>query len=127
MRKSYKKFYSENKLFSKLKKYATKVGTKVVYAILILFYAMKKPEISMKEKLIVIGALGYFIAPIDSIPDFIPLAGFTDDFGALMFALIKIARHIDDEVKEKAKNKLDSWFKNINEDDLIVVERRLFN
>jgi len=44
-----------------------------------------------------------------------------------MFALIKIARHIDDEVKEKAKNKLDSWFKNINEDDLIVVERRLFN
>lgn len=126
MRKSYKKFYSENKLFSKLKKYATKAGTKVVYAILILFYAMKKPEISMKEKLIVIGALGYFIAPIDSIPDFIPLAGFTDDFGALMFALIKIARHIDDEVKEKAKNKLDSWFKNINEDDLIVVERRLF-
>lgn len=127
MRKSYKNFYSENKLFSKLKKYATKAGTKVVYAILILFYAIKKPEISMKEKLIVIGALGYFIAPIDSIPDFIPFAGFTDDFGALMFALIKIARHIDDEVKEKAKNKLDSWFKNINEDDLIVVERRLFN
>jgi uncharacterized membrane protein YkvA (DUF1232 family) len=126
MRKSYKNYYSENKLFLKLKKYATKAGTKVVYAILILFYAMKKPEISMKEKLIVIGALGYFIAPIDSIPDFIPLAGFTDDFGALMFALIKIARHIDDEVKEKAKNKLDSWFKNINEDDLIVVERRLF-
>lgn len=126
MRKSYKNHYSENKLFSKLKKYATKAGAKVVYAILILFYAMKKPEISMKEKLIVIGALGYFIAPIDSIPDFIPLAGFTDDFGALMFALIKIARHIDDEVKEKAKNKLDSWFKNINEDDLIVVERRLF-
>lgn len=126
MRKSYKNHYSENKLFLKLKKYATKAGAKVVYAILILFYVMKKPEISMKEKLIVIGALGYFIAPIDSIPDFIPLAGFTDDFGALMFALIKIARHIDDEVKEKAKNKLDSWFKNINEDDLIVVERRLF-
>jgi uncharacterized membrane protein YkvA (DUF1232 family) len=126
MRKSYKNYYSENKLFSKLKKYAKKAGTKVVYAILILFYAMKKPEISMKEKLIVIGALGYFIAPIDSIPDFIPVAGFTDDFGALMFALIKIARHVDDEVKEKAKNKLDSWFKNINEEDLIVVERRLF-
>lgn len=126
MRKSYKNYYSENKLFSKLKKYATKAGAKVVYAILILFYAMKKPEISMKEKLIVIGALGYFIAPIDSIPDFIPLAGFTDDFGALMFALIKIARHIDDEVKAKAKTKLDSWFKNVNKDDLIVVERRLF-
>jgi hypothetical protein len=43
-----------------------------------------------------------------------------------MFALIKIARHIDDEVKAKAKTKLDSWFKNVNKDDLIVVERRLF-
>ena len=43
-----------------------------------------------------------------------------------MFALIKIARHVDDEVKTKAKTKLDSWFKSINEDDLIVVERRLF-
>lgn len=126
MKKDYSKYYSENKLFMKIKKYAKKAGIKVIYAILILFYAMKKPEISLKEKLVVIGALGYFIVPIDAIPDFIPLAGFTDDFGALIFALVKIARHIDDDVKQKARTKLDSWFKNVDKDDLIVVEKRIY-
>ena len=126
MKKNYKKYYSENRLFSKIRKYAQKAGTKVIYAILILFYAMKKSEIPMKDKLIVLGALGYFIVPIDSIPDFIPIAGFTDDFGAIMFALIKIARHIDEDVKNKARTKLDKWFKNVNKEDLIIVEQKIF-
>lgn len=40
-----------------------------------------------KHKMIIIGALGYFILPVDLIPDFIPVAGFTDDAAALIACL----------------------------------------
>ena len=33
------------------------------------------------------GALAYFVLPVDAVPDAIPVAGFTDDLGALAAAL----------------------------------------
>lgn len=123
--KDFKKYYSESDLFKKIKKYGKKAGVSIVYAILILYYTLMKSEIPMKDKLIVIGAIGYFIAPIDAIPDFIPLGGYTDDFGALMFAMVKVARHIDDEVKGKAKDKLKTWFKEVNEEQIIAIEKEI--
>ena len=49
------------------------------------------------------GALGYLIAPLDFIPDVVPVLGYTDDFVAVTFALIQVQGYIDDEVKTKAK------------------------
>lgn len=59
--------------------------------------------------MIAIGALGYFILPIDLIPDAIPLLGFTDDAAVLIF-IIKQLSCIDEEVKKQAKEKLAEWF-----------------
>ena len=42
-----------------------------------------EPDVPKRVKIIVIGALAYFIAPIDVIPDFIAGIGYTDDLGAL--------------------------------------------
>lgn len=53
----------------------------------------------------IIGALGYFILPLDLIPDFAAGVGFTDDLGALGLALIQVAMYIDEDVKLKAKEK----------------------
>ena len=52
---------------------------------------------------IIIGALGYFISPVDAIPDIVPVVGYTDDLGALAIALAAIAAHIKDEHVAKAK------------------------
>ena len=57
----YEAEYSERGLFDKLSSVAKKAGLKVVYYALILYYALQSPKISVKEKALIIGALGYFI------------------------------------------------------------------
>lgn len=104
------KHYSEDKFWTKLKKFAVKAGHSVVYTALLLFYTLQKPDLPKKARITILAALGYFILPVDLIPDFAVGIGFTDDLGALGVALIQVAMHIDDEVKQKAKAKLTDWF-----------------
>ena len=80
--------YNENEFWEKLKKFARKAGIKVTYAALLLFYVLKSPGTSTKDRAKILGALGYFILPIDLIPDFIPIAGYTDDLAARKAALL---------------------------------------
>ena len=105
----YEAEYSERGLFDKLSSVAKKAGLKVVYYALILYYALQSPKISVKEKSLIIGALGYFILPVDLVPDVIAGAGFLDDAAALL-AVIKMLTCIDDEVKRQAKELLKRWF-----------------
>ncbi|MDQ0218178.1 DUF1232 domain-containing protein [Peribacillus cavernae] len=104
------KYYSDSKFWDKLKKYAKKAGSSVVYAVLLLYYTLQKPEVPAKTKATIIGALGYFILPLDLIPDFAVGVGYADDLGALGIALFQVAMYIDEEIKEKARLKLSSWF-----------------
>lgn len=104
------KHYSEEKFWDKLTKFAKKAGSSVVYAVLLLYFTLQKPEVPAKTKAIIIGALGYFILPIDLIPDVAAGIGFTDDLGALGVALLQVAMYIDEDVKNKAKEKLKDWF-----------------
>jgi len=108
--KGAEKHYSDSKFWDKLKKYAKKAGASVVYAVLLLYYTLQKPEVPAKTKAVIIGALGYFILPLDLIPDFAVGIGYTDDLGALGLALFQVAMYIDDDIKNKAKTKLKEWF-----------------
>ncbi|PKG25348.1 YkvA family protein [Niallia nealsonii] len=105
-----KKHYSDEKFWAKLKRYAKKAGSAVVYAVLLLYFTLQKPEVPAKTKAIIIGALGYFILPLDLIPDVAAGFGFTDDLGVLGIALLQAAMYIDDDIKSKAKTKLEEWF-----------------
>ena len=73
----------------------------------------------MKDKAIIIGALGYLISPIDVVPDAIPIAGLADDLAVLLYALGKVWSQVDDNLKDKAKEKLSKWF---DEDELNFSE-----
>lgn len=121
----FKDFYSEIDLWNKIKQYAKTAGTKVVYAALLLFYAYQRKETPNWAKHIVLGALGYFIAPIDALPDLTPIIGYTDDLGVLSFGLVTISAYIDDGVKGNARERMAKWFGEVNEEDIAEVEDRL--
>ncbi|WLR47972.1 YkvA family protein [Halobacillus litoralis] len=99
-------YFSEKEYGEKLRTYSSRIGTKIVYYSLLLYYAFKSPDTPKKAKLTIAGALGYLILPVDVIPDFIPVVGFTDDSAVIIYAVYQVLSHIDEQVKEQAKARL---------------------
>ena len=107
---AYAQYFNDNKLWNKLRKVAQKVGRKAVYYVLVLYYLARDPKVPSGMKLKILGALGYFILPLDFIPDVILGLGFTDDLAALAWALFKIRKYITPEIEQKARERLSEWF-----------------
>ena len=75
-----------------------------------LYYAAQREDTPAWAKAVIYGALGYFILPLDAIPDVMPGIGYTDDLGVLGAAITTVASYIDDSVKELAREKIAEWF-----------------
>lgn len=106
----YENKYNEKDFFSKLKKYAKKIGAKCVEQALILYYVMNKPEVPAKYKALILGALGYLISPLDFIPDVIPILGYSDDIVAIGYALLQVQAYVDEDIEQKVADKMESIF-----------------
>ncbi len=86
---------------------------KGIYCALLLYYVLKSPDVSIKDKAMIIGALGYFILPVDLIPDFIPVAGYADDMAALVACYNAVKDNVTPEIEQQAQEKLADWFGDI--------------
>lgn len=122
----YSKYFSEKSLWDKLKKFGKAAGSKVVYAVLLLYYTFKDKSVGIKTKLSIAAALGYFILPTDAIVDLTPLIGFSDDLGVLLFTLSAVAESITPETKTKAREKIREWFGEINPNELKDIDNKTF-
>lgn len=108
----YKDGYTSEKFVDKISCVAKRAGAKFVYVSLILYYTLQSDNVSLKDKAIIIGALGYLISPLDIIPDAIPIAGLGDDLAVLLYVLKKVWGDVPESVREKAHAKLSKWFDN---------------
>ena len=88
---------------------AKKAGKIIIQNALTLYYTLNS-DAPMWVKVIIAMALAYLVAPIDSIPDLIPVLGFSDDLGLLITVLSKIAIHIKDESRQQARQDVDRIF-----------------
>ena len=106
----YKEKFTKNGVIEKIHRIAKRAGAKLVYAALVLYYLIESDKVSLKDKAMIIGALGYLISPLDLVPDAIPIAGLGDDLSILIFVLNKVWGDVDEEIKKKAHDKLSQWF-----------------
>ena len=113
----YQKYFSDDQFWGKVKKLARRAGIKIVYIALLLYYVLRNPATPKADRTKIVGALGYLLLPTDLIPDFIPVAGYTDDLAALTWALYSVARNITPEVKIQARQKLGEWFEDYDAPD----------
>jgi len=123
MKLKLKKSFSEPKLWRKLNEVARKVGIKVVYPVVLLYYLFKSKEVPLYAKSMIAGALAYFIMPFDGLPDFLPIIGYTDDLSLLAATVHQLLKHISHEILEQTRNKTRQWFN--NEEDTIKMEEQI--
>lgn len=118
--RQYIKYYDELQLADKLKVAGKKIGSKVVFYVLIMVILISDTRIPLRVRLVFMAALGYLILPTDLVADLLPVIGFTDDIAFLTYAISSAREYITPEVKDKAKAKLGKWIDEVAEDADIV-------
>lgn len=101
---------NEPSFWGKVQRFARKAGREVVEKALWLYYAYQRPETPAWAKRTILGALAYFILPVDAISDILAGVGYTDDLTVLTIAVGTVAAHINPAVKEQARQKVSEWF-----------------
>ena len=70
------------------------------------YYCAFDRDTPLPVKATLLGALAYFVLPLDAIPDVLPVIGFTDDAAVLATAIKLVASHIRPAHREAARNAL---------------------
>jgi len=66
----------------------------------------RDPSTPRRVKLTLLAAIGYFVLPLDAVPDVMPLLGFTDDAAVIAAALAAVTGSITPQHRDKAKEML---------------------
>ena len=85
-----------------------RVAKRIPFAgdLLAAWFCARDPATPRRVRLTLLAALGYFVLPIDAIPDIMPLIGFTDDAAVIAAAIAAVAGSITIEHRERAKQAL---------------------
>lgn len=100
----YGRFFSKERFFFAVDKLRNNV--KLIKKALVLYYCMRDEETPKLVKAVLLGALGYFILPIDIFPDQLPGIGTLDDLVVLGAAYKLANRYIKPAHIEKAMKKV---------------------
>jgi len=85
-----------------------RVGGRIPFAqdLVAAFYCATDPTTPGRVRLILMGAIAYFLLPTDAVADFLPIVGFADDAAILAAAIAQVAGSITDEHRKKARTTL---------------------
>jgi len=95
----------KRRFWAKLKRVAGKIP--FAEDLVAAFFCATDPATPSRVKLILLGAIAYFVFPADAITDLLPLFGFADDAAVLAAAITQVAGSITDEHRARAKTALE--------------------
>ena len=98
--------FDDDSFWDKTKRVAKKAGREVIALVLTLYYCMIDDDTPVWARAVIIGALIYFISPIDAIPDVIP-GGYVDDLAVLGAAAATVLAHIKSGHRRRARDWVD--------------------
>ena len=106
--------FDEDSFWKKVGRFVRRAGKPVIVKALVLYYCLQDPDTPQWACRIIMGALVYFVMPIDAIPDFIPFTGFADDFAVLVLAMALVVMHIKTEHTRMAEETWEGFWSKAN-------------
>ena len=94
----------------KLGRFAGRLGKPVVRQLYALYYLWESEHTPKRAKMIIVGALVYFLSPIDSIPDLLIPFGFSDDIAVIALVYSQMINYLTEDIQEKARQAADKLF-----------------
>jgi len=94
----------KRRFWDKLKRVAGKVP--FAEDLVAAFFCATDPSTPSRVRLILLGAIAYFVFPADAVTDLLPLFGFADDAAVLAAAITQVAGSVTEEHKERVRNAL---------------------
>ena len=102
----YSQYYSDQSFWEKVQSLSGTGGCELLRKVLTLYVLLKVPTTSVGLKVILIAALGYFIAPLDAIPDLIPFLGYSDDLSLVGLVLSNLSSAITPAIEQEVNELL---------------------
>jgi uncharacterized membrane protein YkvA (DUF1232 family) len=93
--KNYSHHYTESGFWALVQRVSRQIS--FIRDLLALYFCFKDGGTPVWVKAIIVAALGYFIAPMDAIPDTIPAIGWTDDGGVIITSLSTVRSFVHNE------------------------------
>ncbi len=107
---AFAKYFTDGAFWEKVKGFAGRVGRATLTKALELYNVATSPDTPVWAKAVALGSLGYFILPLDAVPDVIPGLGLADDAAALAAAATMLLKNITPAIKAKAAEQVAKWF-----------------
>jgi uncharacterized membrane protein YkvA (DUF1232 family) len=70
------------------------------------YFCTLDPATPSRVKLVLLGAIAYFVLPFDAVADFLPILGFADDAALIATAISQVAGSITEGHRKKAREVL---------------------
>jgi uncharacterized membrane protein YkvA (DUF1232 family) len=85
-----------------------RVAKRIPFAedLLAAWFCTRDPATPRRVRMTLLAALGYFVLPVDALPDLVPLFGFTDDAAVIAAAIAAVAGSITAEHRARARQAL---------------------
>jgi uncharacterized membrane protein YkvA (DUF1232 family) len=89
--------------------------------VLAMYYCAVDTNTPRKVRIVIGATLLYLVMPLDFIPDFLAMVGYTDDITALMVLVRLVSSHVTDAHRERARESLASMKATVEPDAGVVA------
>ena len=100
----YRGDYSVARFWGKLGTLPHDAGQALVEKAITLFVILSDAKTPLWIRIFIVGVLGYFICPLDLVPDAIPVLGYVDDLAAMTLLAMELDRFLTPAMSKRVQN-----------------------
>jgi uncharacterized membrane protein YkvA (DUF1232 family) len=100
----FREHYSESRFWGKVGALPRNTGRAILEKGITLFVILSDTQTPAWARLLIVGVLGYFICPLDLVPDVVPVLGYVDDLAVMTLLAVEMDRFLTPAMRKRVQN-----------------------